>query len=193
MNAIETDALSKRFGNRAAVDGLSLVVPQGQVFGFLGPNGAGKTTTIRMLTALIAPSSGKAAINGFRLGRDDTDIRRTVGILTETPGMYDRLSALQNLIFFAGLYDVPVARASQSAERYLQAMDLWERRDDKVGGFSKGMRQKLAIVRCLLHSPQTIFLDEPTSGLDPEAALTVHSFIRTLSGEGRTVFLTTHN
>src|SRR5512136_1549628 len=193
VNAIETSDLSRVFGNRIAVDNLSISIPAGSVFGFLGPNGAGKTTTVRMLAALIAPTSGTAVVAGHQLGRDNESIRRSIGILTETPGLYDRLSAWQNLIFYARLYDVEPGRAAAQTERYLRELDLWERRDDKVGGFSKGMRQKLAIARALLHEPPVVFLDEPTSGLDPEAARTVLNFVKTLRGEGRTIFLTTHN
>ncbi len=193
MSAIETHKLTRTFGNLTAVDDLSLNIPEGTVFGFLGPNGAGKTTTVRMLTALIAPTSGTANVMGYQLGLDNQSIRRSVGILTETPGLYDRLSAEQNLIFFARLYDVPAQRAKAQAERYLRMLDLWERRGDRVGGFSKGMRQKLATARALLHEPKVIFLDEPTAGLDPEAARTVRDFVKELRSEGRTIFLTTHN
>ncbi|MEA2574864.1 MAG: type transport system ATP-binding protein [Chloroflexia bacterium] len=193
MNAIETRGLTRKFGDRLAVDQLDLAIPRGQVFGFLGPNGAGKTTTVRMLSAIIAPTSGTATVNGHMLGDGNSEIRRSVGILTETPGLYEKLTAMQNLEFFAGLYEVEEQAAKQAAERYLKLMDLWERRDDKVGGFSKGMRQKLAIARALLHDPAIVFLDEPTAGLDPEAARTVHEFIKNLRSEGRTVFLTTHN
>jgi len=193
MLAIETHGLTRQFGERTAVDDLSLSIPAGSVFGFLGPNGAGKTTTVRMLAALIAPTSGTAVVAGHTLGRENEAIRRSIGILTETPGLYDRLSAWQNLIFYARLYDVEPGRAAAQTERYLRELDLWERRDDKVGGFSKGMRQKLAIARALLHEPPVVFLDEPTSGLDPEAARTVLNFVKTLRAEGRTIFLTTHN
>ena len=193
MLAIETHGLTRQFGERTAVDDLSLSIPAGSVFGFLGPNGAGKTTTVRMLAALIAPTSGTAVVAGHTLGRENEAIRRSIGILTETPGLYDRLSAWQNLIFYARLYDVEPGRAAAQTERYLRELDLWERRDDKVGGFSKGMRQKLAIARALLHEPPVVFLDEPTSGLDPEAARTVLNFVMTLRAEGRTIFLTTHN
>ncbi|MDQ3705592.1 MAG: ABC transporter ATP-binding protein [Chloroflexota bacterium] len=193
MNAIETQGLTRRFGERVAVAGLDLSIPRGQVFGFLGPNGAGKTTTVRMLSAIIAPTEGSARVNGHALGVGNGEIRRSVGILTETPGLYDKLTAMQNLVFFAGLYEVEEQAARLAAERYLKLMDLWERRDDKVGGFSKGMRQKLAIARALLHDPAVVFFDEPTAGLDPEAARTVHDFIRNLRSEGRTIFLTTHN
>ena len=193
MNAIETHNLTRKFGERTAVDNLSLEIPAGSVFGFLGPNGAGKTTTVRMLSALIAPTNGEAAVAGHRLGSENEAIRRSVGILTETPGLYDRLSARENLLFFARLYDVEARRASEQVERYLRDLELWERRNDKVAGFSKGMRQKLAIARALLHEPPVVFLDEPSSGLDPEAARMVRDFIKTLRSEGRTIFLTTHN
>ncbi len=193
MNAIETENLTRTFGDRLAVSELTLTVPPGTVFGFLGPNGAGKTTTTRMLTALIAPTSGSARVAGKVLGQENAAIRRSVGLLTETPGLYERLSAWQNLIFFAQLYGLSSGRAQEQARRYLHLLGLWERRDDRVGGFSKGMRQKLAIARALLHDPAVIFLDEPTSGLDPEAARTVRDFIAELRAAGRTIFLTTHN
>jgi len=193
LNAIETSKLTRRFGHLTAVDNLTLSIPEGTVFGFLGPNGAGKTTVVRMLTALIAPTEGQAQVVGYRVGSEDSALRQHVGILTETPGLYDRLTALQNLVFFAQLYNLSVQRAKQQAERYLRMLDLWERRNDKVSGFSKGMRQKLAIVRALLHEPEIVFLDEPTSGLDPEASRVVRDFIKELHAEGRTIFLTTHN
>src|SRR5512136_1240352 len=139
VNAIETSDLSRVFGNRIAVDNLSISIPTGTVFGFLGPNGAGKTTTVRMLSALIAPTSGTAVIAGHKLGEENQTIRRSVGILTETPGLYDKLSAYDNLVYFGQLYDLDSRRAAQQAERYLTDLDLWERRNDKVGGFSKGM------------------------------------------------------
>jgi ABC-2 type transport system ATP-binding protein len=192
-NAIETTNLRRDFGNRTAVENLTLAIPAGTVFGFLGPNGAGKTTTVRMLGALIAPTSGTARVAGYVIGKEDEAIRRSVGLLTETPGLYDTLNAWQNLVFFARLYDLDEKRANEQAERYLHMLDLWERRSDRVGGFSKGMRQKLAIARALLHEPAVVFLDEPTAGLDPEAAKTVREFIKQLRAEGRTIFLTTHN
>ena len=176
-----------------AVEKLTLSVPQGCVFGFLGPNGAGKTTTVRLLATLIAPTSGVAFVNGFRVGVENVAIRRTMGILTEAPGLYDRLSASQNLLFFAQLHDLDSRRAAMQIERYLRMMDLWERRDDAVGSLSKGMRQKLTIARALLHEPAVLFLDEPTANLDPEAARTVRKVIEDLRDDGRTVFMTTHN
>jgi ABC-2 type transport system ATP-binding protein len=195
---IKTQGLTKKFkigkkeeSELIAVDGLSLEVERGEVFGFLGPNGAGKTTTVRMLTGLIRPTSGSAQIAGFELGKNDTEIRRNVGILTESPGMYERLTAEKNLNIFANLYDVP--DVEKSVDKYLSMLGLWERRNDAVGSFSKGMRQKLAVARALIHEPQILFLDEPTTGLDPEASKTVRDFIEELKTEGRTIFMTTHN
>ena len=193
MNAIETHQLTRAFGERLAVDQLTLSIPVGTVFGFLGPNGAGKTTTVRMLTALIGPTAGSALVNAQPLGAGNEAIRRSVGILTETPGLYERLTAGENLLFFGRLYGLELARASAQTERYLRMLGLWERRDDRVGGFSKGMRQKIAIARALLHEPAIVFLDEPTVGLDPEASRMVRDFVKELRAEGRTIFLTTHN
>lgn len=189
--AISTQGLTKFFGDVHAVEGLDLEIPTGEVFGLLGPNGAGKTTTIRMLSALIAPTSGAAWVAGHQIGFDDTQVRRHVGILTETPGMYEQLSAERNLEFFAQMYDVP--NVDQQVKRYLQMLGLYSRRNEPVGTFSKGMRQKLAIARALLHEPQVLYLDEPTSGLDPEAARLVREFVSELKSEGRTIVLTTHN
>ena len=188
---IHTENLTKRFKEVLAVEGLSLDVREGEVFGCLGPNGAGKTTTVRMLTSLIGPTDGSATVNGFVLGKQDTDIRRTVGVLTETPGMYDNLSAEYNMQIFAELYEVQDVRGQ--VEKYLRMLGLWERRFDSAGTFSKGMKQKLAIARALLHEPRILFLDEPTAGLDPEASHLVREFIAELKKEGRTIFICTHN
>jgi ABC-2 type transport system ATP-binding protein len=188
---IHTENLTKRFKETLAVDGLSLDIREGEVFGFLGPNGAGKTTTVRMLTSLVGPTSGSATVAGFALGQRDTDIRRTVGVLTETPGMYDNLSAEYNLKIFANLYEV--RDVAGQVDKYLKMLGLYERRFDAAGTFSKGMKQKLAIARALLHEPKIIFLDEPTAGLDPEAAHLVRDFIAELKKEGRTIFICTHN
>lgn len=188
---IVAKGLTKRFGDVLAVDSLDMKVNPGEIFGFLGPNGAGKTTTIRMLGALIAPTSGKANVAGYEVGREDNEIRRNVGILTESPGLYDRLSAERNLSFFAELYDVE--DVAGQVERYLRLLGLWDRRGDVAATFSKGMRQKLAIARAMLHEPKVLFLDEPTAGLDPEMARLVREFISELKGKGRTIFLCTHN
>ena len=188
---IHAENLTKRFKETLAVDDLSLDVAEGEVFGFLGPNGAGKTTTVRMLASLIAPTQGTAKVAGFILGRQDTDIRRTIGVLTETPGMYDNLSAEYNLRIFAELCEVK--DVAGQIEKYLKMLGLWERRFDAAGTFSKGMKQKLAIARALLHEPRILFLDEPTAGLDPESAHLVREFIIELKKQGRTIFLCTHN
>jgi len=188
---IATQELTKSFGENIAVDHLSLEIPAGEVFGLLGPNGAGKTTTIRMLSSLIAPTSGAAWVAGFQVGEEDYQIRKSVGILTETPGMYNQLSAERNLSFFARLYEVEDIPGQ--VERYLRMLGLWERRHEAVGTFSKGMRQKLAIARALLHEPKVLYLDEPTSGLDPEASKIVREFIIDLRQEGRTIIICTHN
>jgi ABC-2 type transport system ATP-binding protein len=188
---IITEKLSKKFSTTLAVDSLSLQVSEGEVFGFLGPNGAGKTTTVRMLTALINPTGGTAKVNGYALGKQNTAIRQNVGILTENPGLYENLSAAYNLQIFANLYEVKNVQAQ--IEKYLRMLGLWERRDEAAGAFSKGMKQKLAIARALLHEPRILFLDEPTAALDPEAAYMVREFIQELRHEGRTIFLTTHN
>jgi len=190
-DAIVIRELSKSFDTVRAVERLSVEVHAGEIFGLLGPNGAGKTTTIRMLSALIAPTSGSAWVAGYQVGPQNQQIRQNVGILTETPGMYDQLSAERNLRFFAEMYDV--ADIPGQVARYLQMLGLWERRYEPVGTFSKGMRQKLAIARALLHEPKVLFLDEPTSGLDPEAARLVRQFISELREEGRTIVLCTHN
>ena len=188
---IQTENLTKKFGDILAVDHLSLDIPEGEVFGFLGPNGAGKTTTVRMLTSLIGPNEGTAMVNGFKVGEEDREIRLSVGLLTESPGLYDNLSAQRNLEIYASLYEVQDALGQ--VEKYLRMLELWERRHDETGTFSKGMRQKLAIARALLHEPRTIFLDEPTAGLDPEAARLVRDFIIEIKKEGRTIFMCTHN
>jgi ABC-2 type transport system ATP-binding protein len=188
---IKTQNLTKKFGDTLAVDRLDLQVDEGEVFGFLGPNGAGKTTTVRLLTSLIGPTNGTAFINGFEIGKENTQIRRSVGILTETPGMYDNLTAEYNLMIYANLYEV--ADPKGQVEKYLRMLGLYDRRHDEAGTFSKGMKQKLAIARTLLHEPRVLFLDEPTAGLDPEAAHLVREFIAELRKEGRTIFLCTHN
>jgi ABC-2 type transport system ATP-binding protein len=188
---ITTQSLTKKFDQIKAVENLSLEIPEGEVFGFLGPNGAGKTTTVRMLTSLISPTQGSAAVNGFQVGEQDIDIRRSVGLLTETPGLYDNLSAERNLEIYASLYEVGDIKGQ--VEKYLRFLGLWDRRMDVAATFSKGMKQKLAIARALLHEPRTLFLDEPTAGLDPEASRLVREFILEIKQQGRTIFICTHN
>ena len=191
MPIIEIDHLTRKFGDRIAVEDLSFNVNQGEVLGFLGPNGAGKTTTIRMLAGIIAPSSGTAIVSGVSIPDNSEKLHESIGVLTETPGFYDRLSAVFNLKYFAGFYNS--IDADFQVEKYLKIMGLWERRENRVGTFSKGMKQRLALARALLHEPKVLFLDEPTAGLDPEASKEVRDLIRRLSDEGRTIFLSTHN
>jgi ABC-2 type transport system ATP-binding protein len=188
---IETSGLTKTFGHLVAVEDLTLQVEQGEVLGFLGPNGAGKTTTVRMLAGMIAPTRGSATVAGLHSDQDVERLHEAIGLLTETPGFYERLSARRNLEFFARFY--PSVDADAQVEKYLNAMGLWERRDDQVGDFSRGMKQRLALARALLHEPRVLFLDEPTAGLDPEVAREVRELIVRLKEEGRTIFLCTHN
>jgi ABC-2 type transport system ATP-binding protein len=192
---IEATSLGRRFGDFTAVEGLDLSVSAGEVFGFLGPNGAGKTTTVRMLACLIQPSSGTARVGGLKtdVPEEARRIRRMVGILTERAGFYDNLSAGRNLRFYADLYRVDRRRAATTIDDLLDAFGLAEWKDAKVGSFSRGMRQKLALIRCLVHDPDVLFLDEPTAGLDPESARFVRDAILRLKSEGRTIFLCTHN
>ncbi|OPY26847.1 MAG: Trehalose/maltose import ATP-binding protein MalK [Methanocella sp. PtaU1.Bin125] len=192
---IETQALGRRFGNYTAVEGLDLSVKAGEVFGFLGPNGAGKTTTVRMLACLIRPTAGTARVDGLRVDDpgDARRIRRTVGILTERSGFYDNLTAYKNLRFYADLYRVDRRKADARIDDMLDAFGMSRWKASAVGGFSKGMRQKLALIRCLVHDPKVLFFDEPTAGLDPESARYVRDAIVRLKQDGRTIFLCTHN
>jgi ABC-2 type transport system ATP-binding protein len=191
--ALRALGLGRRFGERWAVRDVSLDVHRGEVLGLLGPNGAGKTTTVRLLTALIEPTEGTAAVEGFDVRERPDDVRARVGILTETPGLYDKLSATANLDFFGRLYGLDAAARAERIERYLRLFGLWDRRHDTAGTFSKGMKQKLAIARALLHDPAVVFLDEPTAALDPEAAFVVREAIEELRRAGRTIVLATHN
>jgi ABC-2 type transport system ATP-binding protein len=190
---IRASGLGRQFGALWAVRHMDLEVLRGEVLGLLGPNGAGKTTTVRLLTALIEPTEGQASVDGFDVIERPEEVRARVGILTETPGLYDKLSARANLDFFGRLYGLDAATRATRIERYLRLFSLWERRDDVAGAFSKGMKQKLAIARALLHDPAVIFLDEPTAALDPEAAYVVREAIESLQKSGRTIVLATHN
>jgi len=192
---IATESLTKKFGDNTAVEDLTLRVDEGEVFGFLGPNGAGKTTTVRMLTCLISKTSGDASIGSYEIGRESDwqSIRRFVGILPETVGMYDDLSAYKNLDYYGRLYECSPEQRRERIEHFLRMLDLWEKKDVPAGTFSKGMKQKLAIARALIHDPKVLFLDEPTANLDPESAKTVRDFVLELKKERRTIFINTHN
>jgi len=192
--SIDVENLTKKFGDFTAVDGASLHVDEGEVFGFLGPNGAGKTTTVRMLACLISKTSGRASVGGYEIGNssDQPRIRGLIGLLPENVGLYEELSAYDNLDFYGRYYKLSVQKRRERIEYFLKMLGLWEKREDAAGTFSKGMKQKLAIARALIHDPKVLFLDEPTANLDPEASKTVRDFILELKKEKRTIFLNTH-
>ncbi len=192
---IETDSLTKKFGTLTAVDKLTLHVDDGEVFGFLGPNGAGKTTTIRMLCCLISKTSGNANIGGYDIGKkeDSIKIRKILGLVPDNVGLSENLTAYDNIDFYGKIYDCSDAQRKENNKRFLEMLGLWDKRNDLAGTFSKGMKQKLAIARALIHEPQVLFMDEPTANLDPEAAKTVRDFILQLKKEKKTIFLNTHN
>jgi len=192
---IETENLTRKFGELTAVDNLTLKVEEGEVFGFLGPNAAGKTTTVRMLCGLIAKTSGNARIGDFSVDdpEDCLKIRKMVGLLPGDVGLYDSLSAYTNLDFYGKLYEVSRERREENIKQLLSLLGIWERRDHPVGTFSKGTKQKIAIARALIHDPELLFLDEPTANLDPEASKTVRDFVLDLKKEKRTIFINTHN
>ncbi len=191
---IDAENLTKKFGEFTAVDDLTLHVEEGEVFGFLGPNGAGKTTTVRMLAGLISKTSGKAQIGSYDIGNsaDLQKIRRMIGLLPENVGLYENLSAYQNLDYYGRFYKMREEQRRERIEYFLSMLGLWDQRNSRAGKFSKGMKQKLAIARALIHDPPILFLDEPTANLDPEASKTVRDFILELKRENRTIFLNTH-
>ena len=192
--AIQLDNLTRDFEAVRAVDGLSLEVPAGTIFGFLGPNGAGKTTTIRLLLGLLEPSAGQARVLGYDPCTQSQEIRARTGALLEHSGVYEHLSAHDNLEFYARAYRLPPAERAARIRDLLAQMGLWERRDEPAGTWSKGMQQKLALARALLHRPPLVLLDEPTAGLDVPSAAAVRDDLAALAEpEGTTVFLTTHN
>jgi ABC-2 type transport system ATP-binding protein len=191
---IQISSLSRRFGDKNAVDCLTLEVRSGEIFGFLGHNGAGKTTTIRLLNGVLEPTSGSAKVLGLNPQTEGPALRAQTGVLTETPSLDERLTARENLSIYADLYNVPRTEVGARVGSLLTEFELSERADEKVGGYSKGMKQRLALARALLHKPEVLFLDEPTAALDPVAARHVHTLVESLARrEGCTVFLCTHN
>lgn len=191
---IRTEHLSRTFGEVKAVDDLSLVVPAGIVFGFLGPNGAGKTTTIHLLLGLLEPTRGQAWVLGFDTRTQADDIRTHSGALLEFAGLYERMTAEDNLDLYGRIYQMPASERNARTKELLTHLDLWDRRKEQVGKWSRGMKQKLAVARSLFHHPQLVFLDEPTAGFDPVAAAALHTDLAALvAREGVTVFLNTHN
>ncbi|MGA9839929.1 MAG: ABC transporter ATP-binding protein [Thermoplasmata archaeon] len=192
---IHAQGLTKRFGDLTAVDGVSLDVQEGEIFGFLGPNGAGKTTMVRILASLISKTSGTAEVAGCEIGKETEGLRlrQRIGILPENVGLYEGTSAYENLEYFGQLHRVDAVTLRKNIERLLRMMDLWEKKDLPVATFSKGMKQKVAIARTLVHDPVLLFLDEPTANLDPAAAKMVRDVILELKKEKRTIFLNTHH
>ncbi len=191
---IEVNDLQRTFGEQKAVDGMTFSVDAGEVFGLLGPNGAGKTTTVRLLNGILHPSAGTTRVFGFDPTTHGESIRHQTGVLTETPALYERLSARDNLEFFGTLQEIPEKALNRRVDEMLEFFELSARANDKVETFSKGMKQRLALARALIHRPPLLFLDEPTSGLDPEAAQQVNDLIAGLSrSNGQTVVLATHN
>jgi len=189
---VETRALTRRFDDRLAVDGLTLTVGAGEVVTLLGPNGAGKTTTFRMLAGLLAPTSGEVTIAGTRLTVSSADeMRSRVGLLTEAPGLWERLSVRWNLRTYAALHGVPDEEARVAL--VMEAVGIGDRADDRAGALSKGLKQRVALARALVHDPPVVLLDEPTSGLDPASARHVRGLIRQMRDEGRAVMVSTHN
>jgi len=193
MDIIRTKGLTKQFGDFVAVDGVTLTVPEGQVLALLGPNGAGKTTTVRMLASILKPTSGWATIANYDVVKDARAVRRIVGLLTEFPGLYLRMRALEYLDFFGQLQGLSPQQMQQRSEELLIRFKMWEARDLRLGEYSKGMRQKLALIRAMLHDPQVLFLDEPTSAMDPHSAKLVRDCILGLRRERHTIILCTHN
>ncbi|MBI5932790.1 MAG: ABC transporter ATP-binding protein [Chloroflexi bacterium] len=191
---VEVNGLERVFGANRAVDGMTFHVQPGEVFGLLGPNGAGKTTTVRLLNGILPPSGGSARVFGLDPASDGQRVRQQTGVLTETPALYERLSAYENLAFFATLTGIPEAALNGRVLEMLAFFGLEDRAKDKVETYSKGMKQRLALARALIHKPPLLFLDEPTSGLDPEAAQHVNALIADLSHQnGQTILLATHN
>jgi ABC-2 type transport system ATP-binding protein len=191
--AIEVNNLTKKFGRLTAVDNISFQVNQGEVFGFLGPNGAGKTTTIRILTGLTKPTAGEAKIFNHDIKKETIQAKKLIGIVPEESNVYNELTAWENLIFTADVYHLKKDAARKRARELLETFGLFDRKDDKVKGFSKGMKRRLTIAMGLINNPRLVFLDEPTSGLDVESAQIIKEIINNLSQEKITIFLTTHD
>jgi ABC-2 type transport system ATP-binding protein len=190
---IEAIDLQKTFGSFQAVRGLNLQVESGEVIALLGPNGAGKTTTVRMLSAILRPTGGQARIDGYDVVRDARKVRNIVGLLTEFPGLYQRMRPIEYLQFFGELQGMTVAASRARGEHLLKQFGLWEAREKRLDSYSKGMKQKVALIRALIHDPPVLFLDEPTTAMDPHSARIVRDAIAELRAARRTILLTTHN
>ncbi len=195
MHIIETQHLTKKFGDITAIDDLTFYVDEGEVFGLLGPNGAGKTTTVRILCCLISKTSGVAKIAGYETGDEANclKIRNMIGLVPDDVGLFGELSAYENLDYYGKLYGCSLQERKENIEYFLKLLGLWDQRDQPAGSYSKGMKQKVSITRALIHKPKLLFFDEPTANLDPEASRVVRDFILQLKREGRTILINTHN
>ena len=193
QSIIKVQNLTKMFGKFTAVDNISFDVKKGEIFGLLGPNGAGKSTTLRVLSTLARPTKGTASIGGFDIVKDDTEVRKLIGIVSEKMIMYNRLTAKENLWFFGSLFNIPKDVLTKRIDELLELVELGKWKNAQVGTFSTGMRQRMNVVRALLNLPQVLFLDEPTLGLDPQSSVEIREFIKKLNREnGTTVVITTH-
>jgi ABC-2 type transport system ATP-binding protein len=192
MPEIETHDLTRRFGEFTAVDNVNVQVQRGEIYGLLGPNGAGKTTIIRMLSTLLMPTSGSATVAGFDVSREANDVKKRIGLVSEKLILYTRLTATQNLLFFGKLYKVDSSTLKKRIDELLELVKLTQFKDKAIGSYSSGMRQRVNIIRALLHDPEIIFLDEPTTGLDPQSTRFIWDLVKRLKSRGRTIILTTH-
>ncbi|WP_314305893.1 ABC transporter ATP-binding protein [Brevibacillus parabrevis] len=191
-HVIEIKDLTKSFGDKKVLNGISLSIGKGRIFGLLGPNGSGKTTTMRILSCLIEPTSGDITILGRQISTHKEEIRKKIGCVTESPGVYDKLSLLDNLEFFAACYQIPKAKRASRIEYLLRQFDLWDRRNDPAGRLSKGMKQKLSIICAILHDPEILFLDEVTANLDPVSIRKLKDLIREWAASGKTIIFCSH-
>ncbi len=191
--AISMRGLTKRFGERTAVDSISLDIARGIVYGLLGPNGAGKTTVVRMLSTIVKPTSGSATVNGHDVLREPGEVRKSIGVLPEDTGLYDRLNATETLRFYGGMQGLSGDQLEDRIDQLLRLLDLNDRRRDRVATYSRGMRQKLALARALVHDPPILLLDEPTLGLDVISTLAIRDYAKQVAREGKTVLLNTNN
>lgn len=189
---IVVEGLTKRFGRHQALAGVDFAVPRGEIFGFLGPNGAGKTTTIRVLSTLVRPDSGLATVAGIRVDEDPYAVQRALGYMPDFFGVYDRLTALEYLEFFAACHEIPARQGHRVAKELLELVNLSDRADSQVDTLSRGMKQRLCLARALVHGPQVLLLDEPASGLDPRARVEMRDLIRELRSMEKTILVSSH-
>jgi len=190
---IQCTSLTKKFGGFTAVDEVTFEVGNGKVFGLLGPNGAGKTTTMRLLSTLLKPTSGTATVAGYDLLREPQKVRASIGVLPEDSGLYDRLTPREHLLYYGKLHGMPEDLLRKRSDELLEIMELTDRANTKVGDFSKGMKQKVALLRAFIHDPPVLLLDEPTAGLDVMSARSIHGFVERFRKEGKAIMISTHN